>query len=448
MSINDIVNVQITRETASVSRQGFGTILILGPNVNSPFRTEEFQELADIADAVVGGINSPEYQAAANILSQSPRVTRLKLGNLTGTRTLTDNAGTYTAGSAKVTVNGDEITQAFDTDKNTTLTALAAQIAAHAAVDTAVYTAGSHTIVITPLTGNLLMISFDLTVITGTMDWELTATATEDYVDALNAIVGYDNDWYGLVIISRTEQDQLDVAAWVETQSKILGLASDDADIVDLTESGDTTTIAYQLKALGYARTFLFYHSDAANSYPEAALLGKVLPYDPGSYTAKFKTLSSIAVDILDAGQRTNALAKNVNIYEEVGGVNIVEDGKVVEGEWLDVIIFVDWLDANMTADVFELLKRLKKVPYTNAGIAAIQSIIIKRLVMGQDVGGISPMEFDADEIQIGGFNTSVPALADVSSSDKAARILNNVKFTAWLAGAIHVVNIQGIITV
>ena len=44
-------------------------------------------------------------------------------------KTITDNAGTYTSGSIKVIVNGITVTQAYTTDKNSTLTLLATAIA-------------------------------------------------------------------------------------------------------------------------------------------------------------------------------------------------------------------------------------------------------------------------------------------------------------------------------
>jgi len=82
---------------------------------------------------------------------------------------VTDDAGTYTAGDIVVTVNGTDVTESFDTDKNTTMTALAASIQALEDVLTAVYASGAHTITITPISGGDLEISVDVSGITGTM---------------------------------------------------------------------------------------------------------------------------------------------------------------------------------------------------------------------------------------------------------------------------------------
>jgi hypothetical protein len=82
---------------------------------------------------------------------------------------LTDDAGTFTAGSIVVTVNGTAITQAWGTDKNTTMTALAAAIQAGVAgVYSAVHSTSGHTITIK--TRNIAVTAVaDLSGVTGTM---------------------------------------------------------------------------------------------------------------------------------------------------------------------------------------------------------------------------------------------------------------------------------------
>jgi hypothetical protein len=90
------------------------------------------------------------------------------------TAIITDNAGTYTAGSIISTINGTAYTQTYDTDKNTTLTALAAQVAAHADVDSATYSSTAHTITLKANPGSSLYVATTLTSITGTMTMAVT----------------------------------------------------------------------------------------------------------------------------------------------------------------------------------------------------------------------------------------------------------------------------------
>lgn len=451
MSMREIVTVTITRETKSVSQVGFGTPLILGSSGNFTTRVATFTEVGqELADALVGGSNAPEYKAAVDMISQNPRVVSFKIGQINGERILTDDAGTWTAaGSVAVTINGTTVTQAFSTDKNTSMGALATQIAALSAVDTAVYSSGSHTITITPNTGYFLEIT-DITIsgITGTMAAiVLTSNDTEDIVDALDDVVIEDDDWYGLCITSRTQADQEDVAEWTETKKKIFVLASAEPNIKNQTKTADTTSIAAVLRVASYDRSVVIYSAVAATEYPDAALLGKLLPYEPGTYTSKFKTLASITADALTGTQSTNIRDKNANSFELIGVNNIIREGKVSSGEFIDIIIFVDWIESRVVEGVYGVLVNNLKVPFTPSGMASIKGEIEKVLKIGQGRGGISDYSQDSNKLQNGGYIVTLPQYDLISTADKASRTLTDLKFTAWLTGAIHTVQINGIVT-
>ncbi len=458
MPLSEIVEVTITRETAAVSQAGFGTPLVAGPSLKSSSRVAYVSSTSEAAAVLYGGSSAPEYDFIAAAFSQNPRPSQAAIGLISGTKEFTDydqstppvkGAGTWTAGSAVVTVNGTETTVPYNTDKATTLGDVATAIAASADVTSAVY--ASDVITVTPVTGTPVAITIDLSGITGTLVLVETATATEDVTDALDAILAADSDWYGLGMASRVQQDQLDAAAWALANEKLSFFADDDTDIPGTTESADTTTLAAQLKDGSNDRAVLAYNETADGSSSDqradGAAAGMVLGRDPGAYTAKFKKLSGVTVSNLTPTQSKNVRDKNANTYEEVGGVNIFREGTTSEGEFIDVMHFVDWLKARITENVYQLLVSQAKVPYTDGGILSIRDRVEEILQIGQDRGGISPTAFDEDDVQIGGFYTEVPALADIPANDKANRVLNDVKFTAFLAGAIHKVKIDGIVT-
>lgn len=355
MSLNDIVNVVISRETSGVSQAGFGTICIVGPNATFSGRLQYYTDLSSLAADLTGGVSDEEYIAAANVLAQNPRVTRIAIGRI--------DVG----------------------------------------------------------------------------DANLTAS--------LNAINDEQSDWYGLVIVSRTTADQEEAADWVEANEKIFGAGSADANIINQADGVDTTSIAYYLKANTLARSFAAYNAGAATAYIEGAALGKVLPFDPGTYTLKFKSLATITVDSLTPTQSGNATDKFANVYEEIGGKNIFREGKVGADEFIDTIIFIDWLKARIQESIYGLLTRLPKVPYTQVGIDAVGAALETPLKVGQNRGGISPTVYDDDGNQVGGYIITLPRIQDVPFADKAARFLDNVKFTAYLSGAIHAVKVNGIVT-
>lgn len=447
MELNEIVNVTLTRETRTVSQVGFGTILILGPNLNVNARTAAYSSLSALAAAVTGGTASLEYAAAQAILSQSPRVVNFKVGYQAGQKVITDDGESYTAGSIVVTVNGTVITQTYDTNKDDTLTALALQIQGHADVDTAVYNSGTHTITITPESGSLLATSINISGITGDMDMVLSSVATEDADDALTAIRLYDDDWYGLIYVDRTQADVESIAAWVEANTKVFATASADADIIDVAPASDTTSIAATLKAAAYDRSTVIYHADAATVFPDAAALGKVFPYHPGQYTLAFKTLNGITRSILSTTQSTNARGKNCSTYETTGGVNMLYEGKMASGEHFDVIVFCDWLVARVQESVFRVHAIQLKISYDDDGIQSIRNALEAPFAEGVAYKGLSPYKLDSNDQQIGGYYFIVPALEDISDADKAARLLSGMTAIGFLAGAVHSTAISIMIT-
>ncbi|MCD8295844.1 MAG: DUF3383 domain-containing protein, partial [Clostridia bacterium] len=133
-----------------------------------------------------------------------------------------------------------------------------------------------------------------------------------------------------------------------------------------------------------------------------------------------------------------------LNYYVTCAGKDILLDGKCMSGEWIDVIRFRDYLLNDIQERVFNLFIKNAKIPYTDSGIALIQNQIISALKNGQDVGGIADSYTDDDGNEVDGYTVTVPTVSGVSDGDRASRLLANVKFTARLAGAIHIVEITG----
>ena len=432
MSLDSIVNVQITRETKTDSQAGFGIALIFG--INKAFSS--LQQLYASTSAVLEDFNSnsKEYKAAVAAFSQNPAPSLIAIGRRktsdisTVTVATVANSSLYT-----ITINGTAFT--FTSDADATNLEIAAGLVAD-------INGGSEPVTAVDVLDGTFTVDADVAgvVYTLTTDTKLTvAYATAQTIaEDMAEMVEESDDFYGVMYTERTEADVLALAAWTETVKKVFGTASDDADIIDLTLAADTGSIVAQFKALSYARSFCFYHALAASEYPEAALFGTILPEDPGSYTAMFKTLTGITVDTLSESQQANALAKNCNIYILVGGVNIVKEGKVAEGEYIDIIVFVDWLDARMTERIYGVLVNQKKVPFTDPGITAIDAEMQAQLQEGIDVGGLA-----ADPAP----TTFVPKAIDVSAADKGNRLLRNATFSGTLAGAIHAVQINGTVS-
>ena len=121
--------------------------------------------------------------------------------------------------------------------------------------------------------------------------------------------------------------------------------------------------------------------------------------------------------------------------------------GKVLGGEWADIIRFRDWLKSDMQARLTNVFVNNAKVPFTDAGIALVHSAIRESLTEGQNRGGVAPDEYDVDGTLIPGYETSVPSAASIPASMKASRKLFGPSFRARLNGAIHFTEITGSMT-
>lgn len=249
--------------------------------------------------------------------------------------------------------------------------------------------------------------------------------------EALNAIIAIDDDWYCLLLTSRVDQDILDAAAFIESKEKIFIACNGDAAI----ETSSTTDVLSQLKTLNYSRTaFLF--SDTPGTYPEAGWAGLCLPFDPGSETWKFKTLQGSATANLTATESGFIKVKNGNTYETYAGVSIVGEGTMVDGEFIDVIRFADWVKSRMQERIFSKLINNKKIPYTDTGAAIIENEIRAQLEAGVKVGGFAS------------YTVTIPKVADQNPNDRAIRYMPGFSFVGVLAGAIHKIQIQGVVTI
>ena len=135
---------------------------------------------------------------------------------------------------------------------------------------------------------------------------------------------------------------------------------------------------------------------------------------------------------------------KNGNTYELFRNIAITQNGKVASGEWIDVIRFRDWLEEEIKVRVFNVLINRDKLPYTDGGIAVIEAALRSALEEGQRRGGIAPTEYTETGEENLGFTISVPLASNIDPNTKASRILQDVRFTARLAGAIHATEIRG----
>lgn len=262
-------------------------------------------------------------------------------------------------------------------------------------------------------------------------------TGTPDtYVAALTDARKVYDDWYSTAIQSVTKTDIDAVAAYVESLFKIFVPRSADAGIID---PASTTDVAYGLKANSYDRTALQYKLNAGTQYVDAALLGAQLPKKPGSSQWAYKTLNGITVDDLQSADRNAVIGKNANVYNLRANVPVTEEGKVASGEWLDVIVGIDWIKYNIEQAVFTQFVNTDKIEYEDSGVQIIVAAVQK--VLDQAVSNKILAKSPAPKV-------SYPLVKDIPSSTKGTRTLPDITFTGTLSGAIIKTQIRGKIAI
>ena len=331
-TINDIVNVSITRETRSIQRASFAIPCFIASHVQFSERAKEYNSIDEVtADGFA--TTSNVYKAASKYFSQEVAVDKIIIGRRqVDVATLTPTVANNAVYSFKL--NGTLIT--YTSDSSATDAEIVAGL--QAAITTAGITdpvdSGTTTLILTLGAAD----GFTVTDLTSNLSMALT-TSTEAWGDTIDAVRNENNEWYCVSIDSRLEADFLTVAAYVEaikaTSPKLFVFSSSASAV----KTSSTSDIFSQMKALHYEHTAYIWKGDAAD-YPECALVGRFAPEQAGSNIWEQKTLIGTTVDNLTSGEANYILGKNGSTYERVGGFDVVVGGKVAFGEWTDVIVF------------------------------------------------------------------------------------------------------------
>ena len=268
------------------------------------------------------------------------------------------------------------------------------------------------------------------------------------WADALTNIKKQNNTFYAVTASPRRMIDQQQVAQWIQANKKLGILATGDPAVAN-EETGDFAAWA---KLNNLDRVAAFYHPDSEpivtevspgdftydmnpdDPIPDVAYFGKMLTKHPGTPTWKFKSLQAVPTYDLDEGQFTRTQEKNATVYCLVADVPTTFEGKVAAGEFIDVIHGCDWLEARIQALIFAKLVQVDKVPFTNAGII----MIVDELRRALD---------EAIRVQLlADYEIGRPDAADVSPLEKGKRVLPDITFEGTLAGAIHAVQVRGVV--
>lgn len=438
MAITDIANVDISLQSIGVTRQGFGTPLFIDAHRYFEERVRAYSSLSGVAEDFP--TTSASYRAAQQFFSNTPAPRTIKLGRREATAVVA--VGVVAEGNVfSVTVNSgeDTVTASYTAESGDTaadvVAALKTAIDASAPINAAT---------VTTVVGSTLEISatatFSFSVVAGT-NTSLTFTTTETAADVMTAITEEDNDFYFVTSSDKTETFVLALAADIEARVKLYFVAtSATASYGTLAVPAASGDILGKLKDAAYNRTVGMYAHNASTDHPECYFVGYNAPFDAGSVVwtnlvAALPVALSATGNVLTQTQQNNVDARNASFVRNEGGVNAIRGGKVASGEWIDNIRGRDNLQVDAKADITNLLLSQQggKLPYTNAGLNAVRSVLAGTLDRYVARGFINP-----------NYQISIPDVTQISAAKKQARLLDDITFRAELTGAIILVDVTG----
>ena len=251
----------------------------------------------------------------------------------------------------------------------------------------------------------------------------IVGKANEDAVTGLQEILNENNDWFALVSTVNDAENIIAMAELMATANKMYYVTVNDNAQAEL-------LFGEVLKT-----TYVMYHEDEDSFVAEG--MAVIMSYNIGGKTAKFKTVEGVKKSNVTLTQLLELHDNNINAYVEKLGVLQTSEGKVLSGEYLDVILGELWIRFRMEEAVNRLAYTQDKIPYNDIGIGMLVGEVEAVLSRAVTQGIVNSGQYKIDYLR----------RADVPTNDVALRKYDYIRWTAMLQGAIHEGQIFGVLT-
>lgn len=482
LPVSRLINVAVNLSPSAASAQDLSTLMLLGSSdVIDP--TEGYRTYSQLGDVAADfGTVAPEYLAAVLWFEQLPQPANLLIGRWTPSASHGKLLGAPLSIAAQAlanfnTINNGKFTYTLDGGSPTTTSAINLTGALNLPAVAALVSAQTTGLAFTwnpafqrfeaesATTGVSSTVSFLTTPgsgtdISGILGMQATQSgayqapgvASETAVAAVqNFDLQYGQAFYAILVIGAVDADHLAIAALVEglNNKHIYFLTTNEAGVM---VPATTSDIAYQLKQLGYKRTWTQYSS--TNPYAAVSAAARILTVDYNGnntvITLMYKQEPGILAENINTNQADALEAKNCNVFVWYNNdTAIIEKGVVSLGLFLDIITTTDWLALTVQAALYNLLYASPtKVPQTDAGsqlmVTAIENVCSQGVVNGMLAPGLWLAPGFGQLVQNGflvkGYYVYAPLVATQSAADRDARRAVPIQVAAKLAGAVHTV--------
>lgn len=249
-------------------------------------------------------------------------------------------------------------------------------------------------------------------------------------LQAITALVAIDNTPYWVGCDSHSDANVLALAGYLDSIKKLFVTSTQQAGVL---VTATDTDIASQLQDLAYDQVVTLWSAVADTQFSEGGIVGCMAGLQAGTSTAEFKTMTGVTPDTLSATQITSLENKNVPFYGTMNGTNVLLNTKVASGQFLDTILFSNWLEAEIKSEIFNLFVSQsalgRKVSMDQAGMGLIRQAINVPIKTGQNNGSIS-----ADQLP----RISTPNPRDIATATRLNRIVPDIVVEVLYSSAVH----------
>lgn len=466
-TVSEIVNVSVTIEEGAAPQAGFTTPLVIGHTSLLGDTVLTCSSAQDWLDE--GGSNSdPEYLALTAAFAQKPCQSTVKIGYAPADTPSIRRAafaadfqsgGTVGIAFSYTSLSGgtvtDSVSVAFTTDHTTTVAAVETALEAKSFISSVSSTTTGPGARFDITFNTAVSRTGDVTItsaaVTGTGAQTATLSQTQAQVtisDRLTELLTIDPE-VGYVLLTHEGSDAqrnadiYRVAVTVEaSEVPMIQIAQVDQTAVT---SGSANNIAKILKAAGYNRSHVFWHSES--EYADAALVSRAgcQDLDTQSIDWWLLRLTGITVTTLTTSQRTTLDADYVGYYVLHGGRGAYRGGRAASGRYIDEQLTVDWTAASMRSEVYTFLANgaatNKKRTYSDATVSQIAGLITKVWSKGVRANHFASTYVDSLGDTVTGIQVTKGKVSAESSANRTARKYGGLSVTIKLAGSIRNVN-------
>lgn len=261
-----------------------------------------------------------------------------------------------------------------------------------------------------------------------TIGYDVVNMSLTELVQAAETVIKENADFMFLHVASNDDEIITAFSNYNVDHERLLVATTEKLTLVDTLKANENTFLVV---------------TKQADKFLASAAIGAVASYEIGEYTLTFTSLhSSIQADKWTP-EELDIIEKGGAAYIREGGKNIISKGVTTNGTYVDVLLGQYYLKNRITEAIYHVLTTHKKVPYNDRGIALIQATLETVLKQAATQGVIA---VDANDAPI--YTVTAPLASEVSDSNKAQRILPDVRFEAEIGNGIEKTVINGLLAI